>query len=525
MPFNPPQSVTREQIKKSHPSYTERLNALTFYRESYDGSGGYAPYLDPITVADTSPDDMIAGTNQDLSERRTHLFRHPRERTKFTRRVMQAYLTNVIRRTIQMIIGFLTKAQPLYQGYPKQVEEWMGWATADGTTWEDFKISEIVPRLLWAGDVAAVLFHEPTPDAETAAQQEEQGGRLQVTIIEPEAIVDWRKDGTGQYVWLKVVETVDLTEPGDETARTVTRIWWHTREGWWYVDDVDEGAQEVSVTASGEYPDGMPIVSWRLGTSGVSLVSGAAATQRELFNVNSLIQEQERETTFAMLAAPEDANEGAKRWTRKVGSDNVWYYPPESSVGPYWMAPPPTVLEHFMRKRETLCQEILEDMGLDFDSTGGQTGMAFQFAMSKIVRMLNVLATSMQRGETQTMERVARELGAPLPDDARCVWPSEFDAKDAEKVMDGLGIILDRVASPTFRVEAQYRMATAGMPDLDESVRGKGRDEIEKAEREAEAQVDTGADEVPGDELEPTEYPEGEGPESAGDGSPDGQAR
>lgn len=523
MTFSPPETVSRKRLKKTHPDYDERVHALRFYRESHDGTGGYAPYIADVRVSDTMPDDLKAGSLTEESDRRTHLFRHPREKAKFERRVMMAYLTNVIRRVLTMLVGYLTKTQPSYSDYPKAVTDWMSYSTAAGVTWEDFKISEIVPRLCYYGILPVVTFRMPTPDAVTEAQQEDAGGRLQAQWINPEAIVDWRFGVDDQFDWLHYLEEVDLTGPEDDEPRVVTRHWWLAREGYYYVDDLDKRLQDVPVTAWGEYPNGLPIVVWRIGSNGRSLIADACATQRELFNVNSLIQEQERETTFAMLAAPEDGGT-QNRGTRKVGSDNVWYYPSESRVPPHWMAPPPHILEHFMSKRETLCKEILEDMGLDFDSTGGNTGMAFQFAMSKIVRLLNVLATSLQRGEAQTMERVGIELGSPLPDTARCVWPSEFDAKDAEKIMDGLERILDRVKSASFRVEAQVRMAAAGMSDLDETIREKGRKEIEQAEQEEQAAHDAGADEQPDDDLLALQGGPEEEDIGEGDGSPDGQA-
>ena len=517
--MNIPKTITRKHLKRTHPDFDAHFYKLRFHRETYEGSGGYAPYLDPVTIGDKAPDDMAKGYYTGPSdETRTYLFKHPREREKFRRRCMMAYNTNVVRRVLQMLVGYLTKSQPNYSKYPKPVGDWMGYCTSAGDTWEDWKISELLPRALYYGALPIIIFRSPTPEAETRAQQEALGGRLQVAAIDPESIIDWRMGPSAQYEWLKVLEMVDLSGPLDEERQLVKRYWYHTQEAWWYVDDPEETAgdgAEVPVTAWGRYENGMPIVIWRIGTASQSVIGDAAPTQRELFNVNSLIQEQERETAFAMLAAPSEGNH-VKPGTKKTGVDNVWWYPPDARIAPHWMAPPTTILEHFMGKHKSLCEQILEDMGLDFDSSGASTGMAFQFAMSKIVRYLNLLATSLQRAEAQTMERVALELGIELPDDARCTWPSEFDAKDGEKVITMLEIILDRVASPVFRSEAQYRMAIAAMPDLDEKLRNEGRKEIE----EAEAEGNMGRDEQPDDEdRRPPPKSEGDG-----DGIPDGEA-
>lgn len=496
--FIAPTSVSRDLIKKEHPAYSELYRHLRFGRESYEGSGAYAPWMDDVTVADRQPDDQQQGTLSPNDSRRTYLFRHPREKKKFERRVMMAYLTNIIKRAVRMIMGFLTKKQPIYDKYPKSVKDWMSSVNEAGDTWEQFKRSDILTPLSYYGFLPVIFFHLKTDGAVTAYQQIADGGDLQADIINPENIVDWALGPGGEYLWLKVKTKVDLTKPQDKEQVLVDRYTWYAQDGWFAVNDVQGSASDLVVMEgdSGSWPTGvMPIVTWRI--KGGPLTVDATAVQRELYNISSLIQEQERETTFAMLRAPGGMPEGNSR-TITGASDNVFWFPEESRHPPEWMAPPPHVLAHLMAKRAVLIEEILESMGLDFDEGGGTTGVAFQFKMSKIVRMLQDLANGLSVSESRSLEVVALENGEILADDVRTVWPSEFDAKDMEKEMDALERVLDRVFSDAARAEAQYRMATTAMTNLDEELRTTIRAEIDQGIEEDKLDEDN--NEQPPDE-------------------------
>jgi hypothetical protein len=505
-----PTTINRDVAIVTHPGYEEQMQKLRFGRENYEGSGGYAPYLDDITVADTQPDDQQAGTIVPDSSRRTHLFRHPREKKKFDRRVMSAYLTNVIKRSLGMIVGFLTKQQPLYDDYPDATKKWMSRVNTEDDNWEQFKEHAILPQLGYYGALP-VMFIRMETEAITAEQEIAQGGQLQANIINPERIVDWLPAAGGGFVWLKVKTEVDTTGPLDKDRRVVTRYTWYTQDGWWYVHD-DDKETELQVIKSGAWKDGLPLVLWTL--RGGALTADANPVQRELYNVCSLIQEQERATAFAMLASPGDKATAAR--IKAAGPDVVWWFDPQARLGPYWMAPPDSVLLHLMSKRLVLIQEIMETMGLDFDQGGGQTGMAFQFRMAKI--------DSCSRGDTQSLARVAKELGDKLDDKTRVEWPAEFDAKDVEKLLDALSIVLDRVKSEAAKVDAQYRMALAAMPGLDEERRKTYLREIEASTTTDEVDTDNRED-FPDREAEARERLAADEDGDADDIQPDGGAR
>jgi hypothetical protein len=462
-----------------HPDYAKIAKRLRFARENFEGSGGYASYMEDVAVYDTQPDDLKEGTYQMDEAARTHLFRHPREQKKFHRRVIMSYLTNVIKRGLSMLIGYLTKQQPQYDEYPTEVKDWMSRVNSAGDNWEQFKEAEILIPACYYGYLPVLFYYPQTKDPETGedieteAQRPEDAG-LTVEVINPECIIDWRLRPDGSYEWLKVKGKVDITGPLDDSHKTMDVYTWYTQGGWWSVLD-NNSAQSLNVTASGPYRNGLPVVVWRL--RGGAITSDADGVQRELFNISSLIQEQERGTAFAMLSAPESAS---KDRVKTGSTDNVFYFSDDAKHRPEWMAPPPDVLAHLMAKREALIGEILESMGLDFDAGGGQTGMAFQFKMSKIVRLLQGIANSFSRGETGSLARVALELNAPLDDDVRCIWPSEFDAKDVEKEMDGYQVVLDRSLSTSGKAEADYRINTAAMSDMDEAKRTTIRKEAEE---------------------------------------------
>jgi hypothetical protein len=314
-------------------------------------------------------------------------------------------------------------------------------------------------------------------DAVTAAQQEEQGGQLTVTVINPENIVDWHWGDNGEYTWLKVKAEVDLSGPLDEEKSSVNRYWYYTQEGWWYVDDNDE--RNLMVGASGVWDNGLPVVTWSM-LDGTALTADASATQRELYNVNSLVQEQERETAFAMLGLP-DPGEAMRAKVMQGGSDNVLWIDPVATNEPKWLTPDTAVLEHFMAKREALADEIMSALGLDFDEGGGQTGMAFQFKMSKIDRLIQGLAEAFSRSESRSLQRVGLELGSPVDEKVRVKWPKEFDARDVEKEQDAAERVLVHVGSAAAKEDAQYKIAIAGLGQQDEERRKLYRTQIEES--------------------------------------------
>jgi len=496
---DPGTTIPRAAVIVEHPRYQAQLRDLRFGRENYEGSGGYAPFLEDVNLSDTQPDDEQAGSFKIDANVRTHLFRHPREKMKFHRRYAMSYLTNVIKKAVNMLAGFLTKKQPFYDKYPKAVTDWMSSVNADGDTWEQVKSHDIVPQTIYYGWLPVIFYRAPT-DAVTAKQQIDQGGQLVVEVINPENIIHW-KAGTSGFEWLKVKTVVDKTGPLDEQQVLVDRYTWYTQEGWWAVDDnKDKTASELPIALdddgkpiAGEWANGMPIVVWSL--RGGALTQDANAVQREAFNVNSLIQEQERETTFAMLASPGRPAQKGER-VAQSGSDNVWWFDDQATNVPFWMAPPPHVLEHFMAKRVALVEEILSTMGLDFDSGSGQTGVAFQFKMAKIVRLLQVTADSFSRSESRSLARVGLEEGEPVDEKVRCSWPSEFDAKDVEKEMDGLERVLAQVKSEAARVEAQVKMANVALGDMDEKLRTTIRDEVKVSEEEADLDADNDPDDL-----------------------------
>lgn len=495
--------ISRNALEAEHPSRIKGEKYYykwRFYRENYEGSGGYAPHLDPISVTATLPTDEGANATSVSPETdaRTYLFRHPVERKKFWRRVMMAYNVNIIRRALNMINGFLTKKSPTRDGFPEAINKWMDNCTPDGDTWDAIKNTEITIPTLYYGFLP-VLVHKWPSDAPNAALDEEM---VRVSPISPEAMIDWVWDRSGNITQMKVIEEVDET-PDIITGEHIQfkRYWYYNDAGWFYVDDVDSKNDKIPVTRVGEWNgDRMPLVMWRLGLSGRSVITDASAAQREYFNVLSEITEQRRETGFTMLCTPNPRSDDDTDDRLIVGSTDNIFHADGEHWPPFWLERKGDVMKSMMEERKQLADDILREMGLDFDeSGGGTTGVAYQFKMSKVVRMLKDIVTSLQRAETQTLREVARQLGTEIPDDKKSVWASEFDAKDVQKEMETLQLLLDaNVPSDTAETEASFRMVTTAMDDLDEETRDTIKEEIEKGVEEQ----NEGMDETPEEAMQ-----------------------
>jgi hypothetical protein len=311
-------------------------------------------------------------------------------------------------------------------------------------------------------------------------------------------MLDWYWDTEGG---LKAIKTVEIIEDNPTLLKkshsTYKRYWYYTQAGWYYIDDLNYKDQQLPVMEVQPWAgDHMPIVVWRLAEHR-SLIADASAAQREYYNITSELTEQRRETGFAMLVLPQQGGDEHDARVKVGSSDNVLWSDPEAWQ-PYWLERKGDVQKALREEAEYLSAQILKEMGLDFDEEGGggTTGIAYQFKMSKIVRMLKDIVGSLQRAENQTLKEVAIQLGTEIPDGKRSVWPAEFDAKDAEKEVETLLEILSADIGPTFETEARYRIATTAMPDLDETARAQGREEIETAINEQEEGADETLEEV-----------------------------
>jgi hypothetical protein len=493
------QLIDRKALEADHPQRVageKFYYKWRFYRENYEGSGGYAPHLDPITVASTLPTDEGASNTAVSPDNsaRTYLFRHPVERKKFHRRVMMAYNVNIIRRALNMINGYLTKKNPTRDGFPDSLNKWMDSCTDDGDTWDILKNVELTIPCLYYGFLP-VLIHKWPTDAPNAALDEET---VQVSPLSPEAMIDWVWDSKGNLTQIKLIQEVDETVDILSGAHIqYKRYWYYNNAGWYYVDDTDAKLDKIPVTQVGKWNgDKMPLVMWRLGMSGRSLIADSCGAQREYYNVLSEITEQRRETGFAMLCLPDPGGGSGDEDDDRVivGSMDNTLKADGEKWQPFWLERKGDVFKSMMEERQSLAEDILREMGLDFDEGGGTTGVAYQFKMSKIVRMLKDIVSSLQRAENQTLREVARQLGTEIPEDKKSVWASEFDAKDVQKEMESLTAYLDTSPpSETAEVEAYYKMTTTVMDDLDEEKRQTILEELETGVEEK----NEGMDETP----------------------------
>lgn len=469
------------KLRWKHPEWSIQRNQLRWYRETVEGSGAYAPYTGDVLVADQWPTDESAGSLEIETDNRTHLYRHPRELAKFLRRYLMAYSPGVTKKSVRMYAGFLTKKQPIRDDYPEALTDWMDNVNDRSASWDVLLQTEIVPAVLMYGWLP-VLVYQPPSEAQSAAEQQERGETTKVAILTPEALLDWRKNDSGGYDWLKWVEVVDLTEGPLELKKQVKRYWYATQEGWWYCDH-DEKAKnqkKVEVKQSGVWPTGeMPLVVWKLGVNGESLIHHACELERELFNLLSELKELERESCFPMRYIQDPGEE--LRSTVAAVDGVIWVKSTddEKPVIPGFVAPPPDPFDHYRTRIQEVTMQILQEFGLEF-SEGSTTGIAQSFKMSKIVRMLVSTAGDLEEGEYLTHRLAGDMINAPLEDAARSAWPTEFDARDVEREVNALTEVVDLGVGPTFEAEARYRAAIAAMPNLSEKIKDDGRKEIQE---------------------------------------------
>jgi hypothetical protein len=503
--------IPREAVEARHPDWEDERNEKRLYREACESSGGFAPYTHEIRLRDQWPTDESVGSLRIDTVRRTYLYRHPRERRKFWRRAVMAYCPGVTRKSWKTTSGFLTKQDVVYDHYPAPLTDWMQEVNKRKADWQLYRDTTLIPMTLYYGELP-VLLSFPPHDAETRAQQIEQGADLTVTAISPEVTLDWIRDDDddgGCYRELKYVVERDTTPSLLTTSHTTTRRFHYiTQEGWWYIDEVhDKGEKNWPVVASGEWPtDEMPLVIWKATESGVSVVHNAAQLERELYNIVSLIQEIERELTFPQRVMP-DPGEKDRASVRATDSD-LWA-DPDATWTPYILAPDAVALERLMAKEENLKVRILEEFGLEF-SEGATTGVAQSFKMSKIVRFLSDLSDNIEESEFLTHSLAAQMLGSELDPEARAQRVKEFDARQMERLVENLLMVLE---GPAIGNTAQVRLRKQLVAAVDANPDEDTMDEIEKEiQAEVEGESNADEDEMPEGEsnADEDEMPEGE---------------
>jgi len=494
------QVITRALVERTHPDYAGRKDDHELHWAAFTGGGGFAG-PNSATVGFSrlwNPDDLPTTREafeqwftSEPSFEPTYLAPNLREGRGFELRWRRAHYENRIKRAVMVLAGFLTKQEPTYDAYLDPcplLSAWLGSVTSKRLSWHQWLQTEVVPWLCVYGEVTAV-FDRPLVEARNMAEQQAAGAdRVRGRIIHPMNLLDWRRREDGELDWIKFVESVDATpDPMAEVRGVTTRTRWISSEGWWYVDEVvvpgskqeKKDDDELKVSAAGLWDPALkgrpPIACWRLGEDGESLIKEPAQAAVAHYNATSRLEHLLSETAFPMMTGPEYPGDNAAA-VKVVGPQNMLMYPPDSTHPPHWISPDSAPFQVFAARLAKLEEAIDQMMGLGV-VLSGVTGVAKAFDAAELARFLCQLAADVAEGEHQAHQVVARLYREELPEEAKAVWPVEFDAVDAERLVQRLSEFIKAGPGPTAIGLALGRMTSALLPGLDSGQRAAIRKE------------------------------------------------
>jgi uncharacterized membrane protein YtjA (UPF0391 family) len=503
--------LKRDVVTATHADYEAMKLENDFHQAAYSGGGGFAPDYQPWTTDDVpwdkdTFDDYFNG-KPDFDE--TYLEPNLREGKKFERRLRRSWYNNVIKPSIRKIAGFLMKIPPERSGIPTETDAWLDSVSMSGLSMNRWLESELIPWFLTYGDPAALL-DRPGSDALTRLQQDQnEDNRLTVGIIHPSSILDWYQASNGSYEWLKYLEILDAPRgPLEESPGKLYRYRWITQEGWFYVDDLQDGTDTdtLPVVKSGlwkqnqqgesqaELLNGAPLALGRLGENGDSYIKDAAPAARAQFNNASRRDNLLKETDFPMItmggqSSPDDG-------PLVVGPNEILEYDPEAKHPPDWLSPDAGPFDTHKEIDEDLTNIIKAMLGFTIGSAG-TTGVAKSFDMVELTRLLVSLASDCAEFELQILQIAAAMHNEKWPDNATSTWNTEFDAVDLDKLVDSLTSLLNIGLGQTADRLMMQRVTRAALPN----VGSEDWDDIKKEQAILVQEEDNADDEIP--EVDP----------------------
>lgn len=333
------------------------------------------------------------------------------------------------------------------------------WEDADlaGTSLSDFmKTSTAFSKVFGH---TYILVDMPRVDGriETEAQRKERGVRPYLVLLLPWSVVDWEVDERGQYLWVRIKETVGSkptpdgarTRFPDEVYLTWTRDEW-TRHRFSFNDRGDPVAVDVE---RGAHPVGrVPVIRHYhqrkpQAVTGLSMIRDIAPVNLAILNYCSLMDEDAYERCLSILVMKGDG----LGTDVQLSAHNVLEYTQDPP--PHYLAPPGTPMEMLSGLVERLRDEIYRmarlgsSMGLL--SKEAKSGIAYSFEFNETSRMLADTANEAESVERQVHDLYLRWLGQ--------VWtgvidyPEEFGVESMGEEFKVVTAAKQAVRSPTFK--------------------------------------------------------------------------
>ncbi len=454
--------MTLEELKHTHPLYDRFIEEWKFYIRSYFGGRMY--------------------------KEGDYLLQHPFESsTNYRRRketsyyynycgpIVDIFTSHIFRRKAKRDYGSLAD-DPLFLSFLND-------ADFEGSTLPHFmrdahRFASIYGRV-------SIVVDRPAADIWTKLEARDNDIRPYVYLVTPENLTDW--SFTRLPSGRPVLESVKIRESSD-----TYRIW--TRSGWeaWRIS---EDSKEVYLVDSGEHGLGVvPVVNLYNKKSGIQMIGisdiqDIADINKNIYYLCSDAKEIIENTAFPMLAIPYTKGLGEEE--KELGPRNILQFDPtEPNSRPYWLEAPHSSLSEI---REWVKQDIAEihriaRMGgvkATEDFSKPRSGVAIELEYQQLYATLSEKADNLEEAEKRVLQLWAAWEGRTF--DGEIDYPDDFSVRDLDKDLDrAIKALSVRIESATFKSEVQKKIAGAVLPKLNDEVKKRIFDEIEKSGSGAE---------------------------------------
>jgi hypothetical protein len=499
----PKTKISHTELSLTNPDYDEKQEEWKFNHDAVTGKGGFAPYRGEYNDTDLP---FTEEEREALQRRRPsvsgYLQPFPGEGWNYDWRRRRAYYHNALNTAVKMLVGMLTRRKPRreYSDIEK-THKWMDSVSAKHLSFDDWISTEVLPKMITFGEVLTLYTNQFGSDDYASRAEQDAAAKIEGlpndiigTTIDPRTMMDWSTTSGGRYRYLKTKEETNFT--GVFTKRAMPSVHdigylykCYNDEGWWTIVQPKGGSDEFMkmfkapmVWKSGEWPaklSGPPIAVWRIGETGESIVSEAAAAARMHYNISSALINTVYKTCFAMLTGPELAP--GKSGMISTGEGNYLAVPESSQAGkwpqyPNYIQPDSGTFTIMIELLNLLFSAQRQMTGLGFLESVGTTGPARRFDFAYVNAYLSSLVGDLAEGEHETMMVVSALHKETYTDEMRAKYPDSFEAVDVEAFMASLKELADLDPPVEVVVEGLKRALTVVLGDA-------GVDKIQELEK------------------------------------------
>jgi hypothetical protein len=457
--------MTKKELLKVHPTYTDFLDEWKFFINSYLGGKFYRDG--------------------------DYLLKHPFESPdNYKRRKDIAYFYNYCAPIIDLFTSYLTKDQPkrsygalssdvVPPRQPKTLFDSFWWdVDFEGTNFEQFMRD--AQRYASVYGMISIIVDKPTVKVKTKADALTQDIRPYLSIITPENILDWK------YIRLpngKMALDMIKIHEGDGMYRIWTRLGW---EAWEVI------GKDKAPVSRGRGVHGLgrvPIVDLYNKKSlkrrvGVSEIQDIADINKNIYYFCSDAKEIIENTAFPMLAQAEEKGGGPDE-PLAVGTSNIISFDADAPNGkPFWLEPPHSSLQEIREWIQQDAQEMVRIAkmgGLRNTETSVQpwSGVSIEAQERQLYSSLAEKASNAEQAELDILKLYAEWEEEEFTGNIE--YSRSFATRDlTTSLTNAVQAGTAKVESLTFEKERHKKIVDATTPGLEETVRDQIFKEIDE---------------------------------------------